>query len=108
MHSFMLLLWVVSNAVITYCSNLCPGSVSDKAIVQESGVLDHFKSGDVILADKGFPHPRNNARGSFGEFTSLPQPGKDYKESNPCQKGKCKIEGFQNPEIYPSISQKPY
>lgn len=61
MDSFMLLLGVASNAVITYCSNLFHGSVSDKAIVQESGVLDHFKSGDLILADKGFPHPRNNA-----------------------------------------------
>ena len=31
-----------------------PGSTSDKAIVQKSGVLEHFKSGDLILADKGF------------------------------------------------------
>ena len=54
MHSFKLLLGVAPNGVITYCSNLFPGSVSDKAIVQESGILSHFKSGDLILADKGF------------------------------------------------------
>lgn len=54
MHSFKLLLGVAPNAVITYCSNLFPGSVSDKAIVQESGILNHFKPGDLILADKGF------------------------------------------------------
>ena len=54
MHSFKLLLGVAPNGVITYCSDLFPGSVSDKAIVQESGILSHFKPGDLILADKGF------------------------------------------------------
>ncbi|CAM4514876.1 unnamed protein product [Leuciscus chuanchicus] len=54
MHSFKILLGVAPNAVITYCSRLYPGSVSDKAIVAKSGILDVFKSGDVVLADKGF------------------------------------------------------
>ena len=35
-------------------SGLYPGSVSDKSIVQESGLLKHFVPGDLILADKGF------------------------------------------------------
>ena len=30
------------------------GSTSDKAIVEKSGVLEQFKPGDLILADKGF------------------------------------------------------
>ena len=51
MHFFKLLLGVAPNAVITYCSKLYPGSVSDKEIVMDSCVLDHFKPGDLILAD---------------------------------------------------------
>jgi len=35
-------------------SKLFPGSTSDKAVVENSGVLNHFKAGDLILADKGF------------------------------------------------------
>lgn len=54
MHSFKVLLGVASNAVVTYCSKLYPGSVSDKEIVLDSGILDHFKPGDMILADKAF------------------------------------------------------
>lgn len=54
MNSFKTLIGVAPNAVITHVSKLFPGSTSDKAIVQKSGVLEHFKSGDLILADKGF------------------------------------------------------
>ncbi|XP_071059418.1 uncharacterized protein [Pseudochaenichthys georgianus] len=54
MHSFKLLLGVAPHAVITYCSKRYPGSTSDKEIVRDSGVLQHFKPGDLILADKGF------------------------------------------------------
>ena len=35
-------------------SGLYPGSVPDKCIVEESGLLKHFVPGDLILADKGF------------------------------------------------------
>lgn len=54
MNSFKVLLGVSPNAVITYVSPLYPGSTSDKAIVKNSGILQHFKAGDLILADKGF------------------------------------------------------
>ena len=40
--------------MLTYVSNLNPGSISDKSIVQQSGLLKHFVAGDLILADKGF------------------------------------------------------
>jgi len=33
-------------------SGLYPGSVHDKCIVEESGLLKHFVPGDLILADK--------------------------------------------------------
>lgn len=40
--------------MITFCSFLFPGSVADKAITRQSGLLDHLKAGDMVLADKGF------------------------------------------------------
>ena len=54
MNSFKVIIGVAPNAVITYVSGLFPGSVSDKSLVQESGLLEHFVPGDLILADKGF------------------------------------------------------
>ena len=51
MNSFKVIIGVAPNAVITYVSGLYPGSVSDKSIVQESGLLTHFVPGDLILAD---------------------------------------------------------
>ena len=54
MNSFKTLIGVAPNAVITHVSKLFPGSTSDKAIVEKSGVLAHFRPGDLILADKGF------------------------------------------------------
>ena len=51
MHSFKVIVGVAPNAVITYVSKLFPGSISDKAIVQESGLLKNLTPGDMILAD---------------------------------------------------------
>ena len=53
-NSFKVLLGVAPNAVINYVSPLYPGSVSDKAIVEKSGIMSNFIAGDLILADKGF------------------------------------------------------
>ena len=54
MNSFKVIVGVAPNAVITFASRLYPGSISDKAIVQQSGLLNHLVAGDMILADKGF------------------------------------------------------
>ena len=54
MNSFKVLVGVEPSAVITYVSKLYPGSISDKAIAQESGLLNHFTPGDMILVDKEF------------------------------------------------------
>ena len=54
MHSFKVLVGVAPNGVVTYSSKLYPGSISDKAIVQLSGFLNHLSAGDIIFADKGF------------------------------------------------------
>ncbi|XP_065280130.1 uncharacterized protein [Dermacentor albipictus] len=39
---------------VSFVSPLYGGSTSDRAIVQQSGVLDLFESGDGIMVDKGF------------------------------------------------------
>ena len=44
---------VAPNGVITYVSQLYPGLVSDKAIVQQSGLLNHLTAEDLVPADKG-------------------------------------------------------
>ena len=54
MHSFKVIVGVAPNGVITYVSNLYPGSISDTAIVQQSGFLNHLTAGHMVLADKGF------------------------------------------------------
>ena len=54
MNSFIVIVGVAPNAVITYVSQLFPGAISDKEIVQKSGLLNHLSTGDLILADKGF------------------------------------------------------
>ena len=46
-------LWVL-HQIITSVSKLYPGSVPDKAIVQQSGLLNHLTAEDLIPADKGF------------------------------------------------------
>nr|CAH7726050.1 unnamed protein product [Callosobruchus chinensis] len=48
------LVGVAPNGVVTFLSELYPGSVSDNKIVQDCAVLNKMVSGDLILADKGF------------------------------------------------------
>lgn len=48
------LIGVAPNGVITYISELYPGSTSDKKIVEHCGVLEQLVAGDLVLADKGF------------------------------------------------------
>lgn len=54
MNSFKVIIGVAPNGVITYVSDLFPGSVSDKVMVKESGFCKHLSAGDLVLADKGF------------------------------------------------------
>ena len=54
MNSFKVIVGVAPKRVITYVSQLYPGFISDKAIVQKTRLLDHLVAGDMILADKGF------------------------------------------------------
>ncbi|KAK9704006.1 THAP domain [Popillia japonica] len=42
------------NGVVIFASALYPGSISDKKITANCGVLKEFVAGDLIVADKGF------------------------------------------------------
>lgn len=48
------LIAVAPNGVVTFISDLYPGSVSDKRIVEDCAVLQKMVSGDLVLGDKGF------------------------------------------------------
>ena len=54
MYSFKVIVSVAPNGVITYVSILCPVSISDKAIMQKSVLLNHLNAEDLVPADKGF------------------------------------------------------
>ena len=53
-NTFKALVGVASSGVVTFCSDLYPGCISDKEIVQYSGVLKQMVPGDMVIADKGF------------------------------------------------------
>jgi len=48
------LIGITPGGVIAFVSDGFPGSWSDDAIVQASGLLDLFERGDAIMADRGF------------------------------------------------------
>lgn len=50
MHSFEVIVGVAPNGAITM---LYPGSISDNAPVQQSGLLNHPTAVDLVLAYKG-------------------------------------------------------
>ena len=54
MNSLKVLTVVAPNGVLTHVINLYLGSISDKEIVQQLGILNHFVPRDLILADKEF------------------------------------------------------
>jgi len=53
-HTFKALVGVAPNGVITFVSELYPGSTSDKAITEHCEIITQLQSGDMVLADKGF------------------------------------------------------
>ena len=69
MNSFNVLVGVAPNAVITYVSKLYPGSISDKAIVQESGLLNHkgFLIQDIVPRGVSVNTPPFLNNGTFTE-----------------------------------------
>ena len=48
------LLSISRNEVVSFCSDLYCGSISDPEIVKQSWYLTHLNKGDLVMADKGF------------------------------------------------------
>ncbi|CAG2200252.1 unnamed protein product [Mytilus edulis] len=54
-HTYKSLIGVAPNGAIVYVSDLFEGSISDRAIIEQSGFLNYINPGDLILADRGSP-----------------------------------------------------
>ena len=48
------LIGITPQGTISYLSRCAGGRISDKQIVEQSGLLQHLLPGDVIIADRGF------------------------------------------------------
>ena len=53
-NTVKILVGIMPSGPICFLSPLFEGSVSDKQLVQESGLLEKLNEGDEIMADKGF------------------------------------------------------
>ena len=52
--TFKGLIGISPTGMTTFVSNLWGGSISDKQLTKNCGILDLFEVGDAIMADKGF------------------------------------------------------
>ena len=68
MHSFKVIVSVAPNGAITM---LYPGSISDKATVQQSGLLNHLTTVDLVLADKRLSDSGPCTKWCLGEYTTF-------------------------------------
>lgn len=53
-NTFKALIGISPDGVITFISSLFPGSISDKCLTRQSGVLELLEEGDSVMADRGF------------------------------------------------------
>ena len=58
-NTFKGLVGISPDGVITFVSSLFPGSISDKSLTRQSGVLDLLEAGDLVMADRGFDIEEN-------------------------------------------------
>ncbi|XP_043245634.1 uncharacterized protein LOC122393536 isoform X1 [Amphibalanus amphitrite] len=54
-NTFKVMVGVAPNGTVNFVSDVYGGNASDKLIVETSGLLEQLTTGDLILADKGFP-----------------------------------------------------
>ena len=53
-NTFKALIGISPSGAVTFVSQLFSGSISDKQLTRQSGVLDLLQSGDSVMADRGF------------------------------------------------------
>jgi len=53
-NTFKALIGISPSGAIMFVSKLFSGSVSDKELTRQSGILDLLETGDSVMADKGF------------------------------------------------------
>ena len=53
-NTYKALIGISPSGAITFISKLFSGSVSDKELTRQSGILDLLEAGDSVMADKGF------------------------------------------------------
>ena len=53
-NTYKALIGISPGGTITFVSKLFPGSISDKQLTYNSGILDLLEPGDSLMADKGF------------------------------------------------------
>ena len=53
-NTFKALIGISPDGAITFVSSLFPGSISDKVLTKQSGILDLIESGDSVMEDRGF------------------------------------------------------
>jgi hypothetical protein len=53
-NTFKGLVGISPDGVITFVSSLYPGSISDKELTRQCGIMDLLEPGDSIMADRGF------------------------------------------------------
>jgi hypothetical protein len=52
--TFKFLIGIAYNGAITYVSHGYEGSISDKELVKQCGILNMLQEGDLVMADRGF------------------------------------------------------
>ena len=53
-NTYKALIGISPSGAITFISKLFSGSISDKELTRQSGILDLLQPGDSVMADRGF------------------------------------------------------
>ena len=48
------LIGITPSGAVSFVSDVCEGSISDKEILKKSGLLDKLQPGDLVMVDRGF------------------------------------------------------